>query len=146
MKNQSLFNRTIGILVKAYFDGTLLHGYCASCAVGNIVGANNGKTCDIIRPWVFSDGTFPLWERVFVTSFFRQKIYINKYEGDAKKEIDSTGYSLNELASIEFSFETASREGDWEFNGLMSVCDTLMQIHECSIEEIEDAKAQFVRV
>lgn len=37
MKNQQLFDKTVSVLVNAYFNGYLNPVDCAACAVGNLV-------------------------------------------------------------------------------------------------------------
>lgn len=151
MKNKELFDKTIGILVKAYFDNTLMHGTCYACAVGNLVCAGMGyKLGGMKQRGQWNGGhAGPYWNNVFVTnpSTMLQIFDIDANEGRAKRQIDSTGYSAKELASIEFAFETApfgNNESDYMFNGLMAVCDALMQIHEANETEIAEAKALFV--
>jgi len=135
MKNQELFDRTVGILVKAYFDNTLQHD-CRACAVGNLICSANS-----INP--LSDWDYR-WNEVFVTTVLSgQGIHMQCYNGEAKRQIDSTGYSVLELASIELAFETGDKRRTNMFNGLMSVVDCLMQIHEATTEEITQAKSLF---
>lgn len=141
MENKELYEKTVSILVKAYQNDTLVHGDCCACAVGNMVAYNCGF--EIRKPsdrspfvWKFGEnaGMFPSWKRVFVTidnSF--QNINPENYEFDAKVQIDSTGYSYENLAKIEHAFEMAPmglNDDCWMFNGLMAVIDVLDQIHK----------------
>lgn len=129
MKNQEQFNRTISTCVKAYQNDTLRHWNCAACAVGNLIAASIGSFT-------------PMWQYVFISGTFN----LNAYTGEAKRQIDSTGYTVQELAKIEHAFETASfgqSTEDWIFNGLMAVVDVLMEIHEASQEEVQEAKLLF---
>jgi hypothetical protein len=90
------------------------------------------------------------WKEVFVT--FRFQIAQIKrpwaYTGDAKEQIDATGYTWQELARIEYAFERApmshSRE-DHVFNGLMAVVDVLCQIHEMDETNKTAAKQLFAK-
>lgn len=130
MKNPALFNKTISILVKAYQNDTLEHGICSACAVGNLCNGSGA------------------WSHVFYTCTGGQIIKRGNYFGWIKETIDATGYTWQELAKIEYSFETAkkgSTHEEWNFNGLMAVCDALMKIHEATPEETESAKLQFVK-
>lgn len=137
MKNEQLYNKTVDILVQAYFNDTLKHGNCYACAVGNMVAANKSyKYYQGI--WVEA---FSWWDNVFSTDSDCgiQTIEINNYTGEAKEQIDSTGYSVRELAKIERSFETAPRgnsDDEWMFNGLMAVIDVLDKIHENTDAEL----------
>jgi hypothetical protein len=137
MKNEALYNKTVDILVKAYFNDTLVHGKCNMCAVGNLCGGEY------------------LWGRLFRTEHGVQyfgnamlEYYGIKYDSnkmiEGLRQIDNTGYSLLELAKIEFAFESASGEGDWSFNGLMAVIEVLDQIHENTDTQITtSAKERF---
>lgn len=150
------FHKTVDILVKAYLNGTLEHDNCYACAIGNMVAANMGlrfigdKT---IRRGIHWEG-FPnygslgpdkMWTNVCYTNdegeqFFRP----HKYKGIPKKQIDSTGYSIEEVAMIEHAFETATGK-DRMFAGLMAVVDVLAEIHGIDLTEKESAKALFVK-
>lgn len=137
MKNEQLYNKTVDILVQAYLNDTLQHGNCYACAVGNMVAANKSYTY-YEGMWV---DAFSWWNSVFSTDVYYgiQTIEINNYTGDAKEQIDSTGYSVRELAEIELSFETAPRgnsDDEWMFNGLMAVIGVLDKIHENTDTEL----------
>lgn len=136
MKNPELYNRTVDILVQAYFNDTLRHGNCSACAVGNIIKANGGFK-----------GFFSNWAEVFMTVEGQQGICPENYEGDAKSEIDSTGYAWQDLAKIEKSFESAKGIKDEKmFNGLMAVIEVLDQIHENTDQEVTKvSKQKFVK-
>lgn len=136
MKNKELFDKTISILVKAYFEGTLDHS-CRACAVGNMIcAANNISPKDF---WNYQ------WSNVFVTTEMSgQSIYLNQYVGEAKRQIDSTGYNVLDLAKIENAFENGDRYRDNMFSGLMSVVDCLMNIHSANETEIAEAKQLFL--
>lgn len=137
MINPELYQRTVDILVKAYFEDTLAHGSCTACAVGNIV--NYGKSKKTWR-----------WSEVFFTGFMEQNVCSSNYKGQAKIEIDSTGYKWKQLAKIEYAFETAPKgnsDDEWMFNGLMAVIDVLDEIHQNTDKEVtEVSKKKFEKV
>src|SRR6187549_2861579 len=104
------FNSTVDILVKAYLNGTLLHGNCAACAVGNIIAHNRGyEVCD----GYWKEGEFigqqPAWSAVFETWNNKTKFIPTAYHGRAQEDIESSGYSLGDLMKIEKAFETGER-------------------------------------
>ena len=154
------FENTVNILVKAYLDDTLVHSDCSACAVGNLVAAGKGYTYkreeyededgDILPGDLFwKEALLPKWRRVFMTQNCKHQ-YQNpqNYTGDAKDEIDATGYAWQELARIEYAFETAPKgkdDDEWMFNGLMSVVDTLADIHQIDLSVKESAKLLFVK-
>lgn len=145
MKTSDRFNKAISALVQAFFNETLAKGSCTACAVGSIIAANIGATiekksfqCDMsLRPWI----------EVFATNGETGHNEINEdaYVGRAKVLIDSTGYSWQELSSVENAFEVNTKISfsryrflnkeqimEDQYNGLMAVVDVL-----CNIEGIE---------
>lgn len=138
MIGQELYNRTVQILVDAYFKDELIHGKCHACAVGNIINNYKPFTKLEIHEVNGHGSNRAGWSKVFCTYNAHsmsqsQIIRMSEYNGKAKKQIDSTGYSVEELAKIEFWFETADKgetKEDYMFNGLMAVIDVLDEIHE----------------
>lgn len=156
------FNHTLSVLVKAYFDGTLEHCNCSACAVGNIVADAKrvkpvlSKNIPENGDFIFSDGTKPYWQNVFCTVAFTQKRWPFSYKDKAKEQIDSTGYTWEELARIEAAFERASDRFNMAqqtdeykdslmFKGLMNVVEVLAEIHNIDLQQKEEAKALFVK-
>lgn len=156
--NRPTFEQTIDILVQAYLKGTLMHGDCSACAVGNIVGSSlkckvEGDR-DNIKWMRNGEEIEPAWDRVFLTSDQVQDVWPYNYNGVSKIQIDETGYSLYELASIELAFESVDEQNDNEgyynsenhmYEGLMAVVDTLARIHNVDLSVKESAKAVFVK-
>ena len=147
MKNQEHFDRTVQILVGAYLNNTLMHRNCHACAVGNLIAANLGIPYSKDLKWI---GRQVAWKEVFVT--FRYQIAQLKrpwaYTGEAKVQIDSTGYTWQELAKMEYAFERApmghSRD-EHMFNGLMAVVEVLAQIHELEENVKTEVRQSFAR-
>ena len=169
MKTSERFDRAIAALVKGYMNGTLAKGNCSACAVGNIVAGAidctikksekpNG-TIDFDFVSIIGHVTGPFWQNVFVTSVrdgrlsrnVRQEINMLSYHGQSEIQIDATGYSVKELADIEWAFEKATkiyfndyhRKRDKrkidedQLKGLFAVVDVL-----CKIEGYDDVVAQ----
>jgi len=148
MKNEALYNKTVGILVDAYFNDTLQHGNCHACAVGNLVAANCGykfvPNRDEERNHVeriIWHNHIPEWpdvhsvflRRVYIPGTNSQRLRPELFKGRAKLQIESTGYTFLETAAIEKAFENVpflGNEEDYMFNGLMAVIDALDKIHE----------------
>lgn len=159
MYTKEQFHETVGILVKAYMDDTLEHASCCACAVGNIIAARNGYTFNERKRSM--DGALiwdglrrSSWQSCFITytGSGEQRQHFTRYFGSIKEEIDSSGYSLKDLAKIEFAFESAPAENIddgldpvWMFNGLMAVVDVLCEIHGMNEEDKKDSKALFVK-
>lgn len=145
MKNESLYNKTLSILIDSYFNHTLEHNNCFACAVGNIIASSCG--IKLTKPGMIWAKNVPHWDSVFMTGYGSQFMYPENYSGEAKRQIDSTGYTVQELAKIEFAFETAKKgknEEDWMFNGLMAVVEVLDDIHENNDMQVtETSKRKF---
>ena len=149
MKNQELFDRTVGILVKAYFNNTLERENCYACAVGNIVAENMGW--DIVKTprnhqyssclnHVIADMPYHKTLVICLSGLCFGDRELTQFQ---LEQLKSTGYSYHELSGIERAFENSSKEGDKVYNGLMSVVDYLMTIHKASKIEITQAKSLF---
>jgi len=153
MKNKELFEKTVNILVKAFQNDTLEYTECKACAVGNIVAANNNVNLyyDKENRCIVSDNeeyNTGIWFNPFKWGMCgRDNInYDLLKQKDIAQQIKSTGYSINEIADIELAFGIGcGHDGLNNFEGLMSVVDCLMDIHECSKSEAEKAKSLFVK-
>jgi hypothetical protein len=141
------FADTVAILVKAYLNNELKHGDCECCAVGNIVHAAGYKKYYHEKMQLDSCG---IWKNVFCTDDGVQqwRTYRDEYYFAGIQCIESTGYSTEELARVEYAFEKASdSESNDErmFNGLMAVVDVLAEIHGIDLKQAEEAKQLFVK-
>jgi hypothetical protein len=149
MVREALYHKTVGILVDAYFNDTLQHNNCHACAVGNIIAANNCigfKTETDNKIW---KGNSPTWHHVFMTDTGKQNKRPMLYKGEPKDQIDSSGYTWQELAQIEYAFETVSKGNsvdEYMFNGLMAVIEVLDKIHEnTDIQIQQESKKRFLK-
>lgn len=144
---KSKFHETVGILVKAYLNNDLQHSNCSACAVGNIIHHHYGNF-DSVSPWDGNDGMG--WPNVFCTvALNKQLVFPENCEGNAKEQIDATGYTWQELALVEKAFEHCyyargeSDDDETMFSGLMAVVDVLGKIHGIDLTEKEQAKLLF---
>lgn len=161
MKNKELYDKTVNILVDAYFNDTLEHGNCKACAVGNIVAANVGVK--LVRRGFFLSKVEPeSWEhnKISNTGICTQyamasgKLNILPQNHEtvfeiAKQQEVATGYTFKELGLIEEAFERVGGKSEDErmFNGLMAVIEVLDQIHENKDEQVtKSSKQKFVKV
>ena len=152
---KATFEHSIDVLVKAFMNNTLEHNNCCACAVGNLVADGIGikvvpfKGIVTKAKWESENDSVSIekgWPLVFMTDDKKQKKRSYNYKDLAKKQIDSTGYTWQDLAKIEFAFETADKgnsDDDWMFNGLMAVVDVLAEIHGIDLEKKEEAKSMF---
>lgn len=149
MSELDKFNETVSILVKAYFDGTLQHGDCHACAVGNIIAAKMGykvvhrNDCWMMKWIKEGDVVPPNWTTPV-------GMYRNKNVDIHTNQTLSTGYTLQQLERIEYAFEF---DVDWLvfsgknhlFQSLMSVVNVLADIHGVDLSVKEESKKLFVR-
>lgn len=155
MENSELYHRTVDILAKAYVDETLEHKNCFACAVGNLVAANCGWRMINQNGGIRWDSSslFSRWQDVFCTEDWGQYIHEKHYTGEAKAQIDSTGYHYLELAQIENVFETTfsiawdNNDPDPMYAALLAVIAVLDKIHKVTDQDItKRSKEKFVRI
>jgi hypothetical protein len=124
MKKKTLYNKTVGILVDAYFNDTLQHQICQACAVGNLVAYYTNQKQEgkfYCKDWSWSG----VVRNYFPAGSNEKTIEI------ANKQVAATGYTAIELLAIEKAFESSRLTyPDPMFNGLMAVIDVLDKIHE----------------
>ncbi len=138
MNREDLYRKTVDVLLDAYNDGELEHGNCCACAVGNIC-KESGELLDIDNSE---------WSMLFSTDDSGKQRFNTYMTSEGQTLILGTGYSVKELARIEFAFESSIfktpegylhwstvRRKQGQFIGLCAVLDVLKEIH--SIEEVE---------
>lgn len=147
------FNHTVNVLVQAFLSDTLEQCNCYACAVGNLVAAANGYKLvskeftygGLVKVRVAPEhmrGDFSAelrgghWYKIISIYHKSRNLEINR---SGQREIDSTGYSEEELTDIEQAFEQSSGE----FEGLMAVVDVLADIHGVDLTVREESKALF---
>ncbi len=159
MKNETLYNKTVDILVQAYLNDTLIHGNCFACAVGNMVASNMGFQFVVDNSTNHNPHRLGWGEGYFYSSNNIKPTWFDmcgpygglEYESPkALEQIKSTGYSFEELIRIERAFEVSDRgnsKDEYMFNGLMAVIEVLDQIHENTDTVItETTKRKFNKV
>lgn len=133
------FTNAVDKLVEAFFDGTLEAGDCSKCAVGNICDGNEA------------------WKSAFQTRHHGQTQYFKRnnwpnaqHQEWAQNAIESTGYSVEEMARVEKTFEKAGLDVKYDenansmedqYNRLMAVLDVLMDIE--GIDEAPEVRERF---
>ena len=132
MKNAELYNKTVGILVDAYMVGKLRYSDCSVCAVGNIVAGNMG--CEP------RGGITDKWGMAVIMG--TGKIDTRNITNEAIKQINITGYSVQEIVDIEMAFAKGTGLDPFRsidevnFDGLCAVIDCLDKIHENTDTEL----------
>jgi hypothetical protein len=148
MNRPEVYHKSVQILYDAYFNDTLEHGNCFACAVGNLVAGNLGL--------LFESGTSFLPGKIVWVGYRTPGVHpavsgwaevidgyglnLTKYKEEPKRQIDSTGYTPQELATIEYQFEFGERKTkDYMFDGLVNVLEVLKEIHEVTDEDLIQA-------
>lgn len=148
MNKPELYQKTVDILVQAYFNDTLMHVNCEACAVGNLVAANKGIELKRGNHGVRAVGRpYECNTEWFRAIGFGGFVYPERMQIPAvADQINATGYSLEEVGLIEAAFESAYRDNediDLEmFNGLMAVIEVLDQIHENTDQAVTTSSKQ----
>lgn len=149
MTQQEHFNRSVAVLVKAYFEGLLDATECSACACGNLVAAATGRDLKQVGNRIFqfeADGsqTYPRWQRAVWGDADGVEERL-----EAEAEIAVAGYGVQDFARIEGAFmSTATHKYSpqhGQFLGLMAVVDVLADIHEVDLATAEASKLLFVR-
>ena len=144
MKNQELFDRTIGILVKAYQNDTLFHGTGCACAIGNLIAHGMGYkfTGNIFEINSIDWDSDADYDWLTVHKFGKMLNYPTQA---GIKQLESTGYTIKQTCCIEDAFESVDKKDYDGYLGLISIVDALMEIHEATSEEANSAKQLFVK-
>lgn len=128
------FTDAVNSLVEAFFDGELQAKDCNACAVGNICGGSQWK-----------EAFCTLYDGHQARYFEHEDFPTNESEFEAQQMVESTGYSMREMARVEQTFESVSYD---KYNGiedqherLMAVLDVLMDIED--IDEGEPVRQRF---
>lgn len=148
MENKELFDKSFNVLLNAYKTDTLVYSTQCACAVGNLVAAANGYEIikDYSYRWKSSDGMIePAWGEcmdVFGMSSFNKE----KYKGQCKFEIESTGYTYEQIIKIENTFcdmlfANPSQSNELKiYSGLDAIVDYLLKIHYATDDEAKQIK------
>lgn len=160
MIREQTFNKSVDILVTAFFDGELLKGSCTKCAVGNLLGGaiewishfytqHSTKKQVFNRIPVITNGeSHTVHARELVIARPDLACQVRDMFEKADRLIEASDYSKEELMAIEHAFETAEEvDGvnsiDSQFNGLMAVMDVLFDIHQVDEGRQRQCRARF---
>jgi hypothetical protein len=154
MKNEKLYKETVDIILDAYNERKLEHGDPCACFIGNIVAKRYAVKPAI--PILRESGATP--EYSYSPDWYTASCFKYRYgtlanfmgvkldEEEGEKQIEATGYTLQEVAEMEKAFEDAEciEEGyvdDGEgknigqLEGMKAALKVLAKIHETMPEE-----------
>jgi hypothetical protein len=153
------FSHTLNVLVKAYLNDTLEHHDCRACAVTNIIGHDgwnrlfitlqspDGSTIEQFKAKKGS-ALMPGFIGARVVPINEVSFRVRTHMEEGMKAIEASGYTVDELAKIEYAFESCPKgnnEDEHMFNGLCAVVDVLADIHNIDLHQREESKALFVK-
>lgn len=164
MKNPEQFVKSVDTLVDAYEKGNLKHMSPCNCAVGNLIAYSQGtyrferKTGGDRSTWVYLLEAIRTRLLVNATKeeLARYQYFRKNIEGKSSvdmetcyRQIESTGYTANEIERIEAAFEKnqvrecgiaytsrGSSEYDDPLEGLLKAIEVLGNIHEIPEETL----------
>lgn len=154
---KATFENSVSVLVRAYLNDTLQGGNCYACAVGNLVADANGYkyvpcssalsdalALDVNHGrYESSNGDLDGGNWHSVISWKLNHMTIQE---KGNKEIESIGYTVEEVTRIEAAFEDTQVWVDETFNALLAVVDVLAEIHGVDLTAKENAIGQFQKV
>ncbi len=127
----------------AYSNGTLRHMDCTACAVGNLIRGNGYEfKGDLNVHWNEQEESCYDYNSSWLNHIMRERrgfadtTYVKPQSVEAAiEQIESTGYSIEELDKIEHAFEICkklphSSEKELQFLGLTAVLKVLEEIHQ----------------
>lgn len=137
------FEKAYNALVNAFFNGTLAKGTCTACAVGNIVADAQEGIIKLEEDGLYSCSTTNrFWSYLFMTGYDgTQSNNIDKLPSSSLELYRLTGYKAEELAKVEFAFETNTKIDydrycrydeqsilEDQYKGLCAVVDVLLEL------------------
>jgi hypothetical protein len=156
MKNKELYQKSVDILLDAYNKKELQHGNPCGCAVGNLVKSNCDNLVKDTNPGTEHFPFKPDWWFAAAQSFKEEKErgrWTNNDsdydEDEAYRQIESTGYTIEEIYQIEKAFEDAVEEEDGfdeessivgisQIHGLRAALNKLAEIHEMKDDSVKE--------
>ena len=151
--------KAIDIFLDSLNDGTLIAGNCAACAVGNLVAANCGvklyltidscgdKTVkpeydSAFLPEIGRPAALRSWVDLFCTGSHQVRSNIKGFTPGFQEEmlaiVNRTGFTIDELAEIEYTFETVARH-----QGVIDALEAVVQVMLNFDDNVEDVKEVF---
>ena len=158
--------RAIDVFLDAINKGTLAKGSCSACAVGNLVAHGMGMEIHPIHLLCVDEKGCNIsnthWALLFLTAGKQQTILRHHAkELDVMKNIEATEFSWEELAKIEFAFETSTQinVGDYknhtkeeiradQIRGLEAVVEVMLEMDEqqADVKEVFTHKAELIPI
>jgi hypothetical protein len=153
--------KAIDIFLDSLNSNTLIGGSCTTCAVGNLVAAACGIKLYKEYGYVTADNSefmtpygpvnFTAWNHLFFTGKFGQtRNHLSSYSLEHQLQmqalVDTTGFTIDELAEIEYTFETVARH-QGVIHALEAVVKVMMKFDEVDssvIKEVFTDKAEAI--
>lgn len=130
MNRPEIYQKSVDTLLDAYNNRELMYGVCHACAIGNLLG-NQGDWATIIG--FQGTPTTRVGPEIISKAYPQYKRHVGR------KLIEESGYTLEELISIEQAFENQNTDYPTkimrnspsnQLKGLAAVLDVLREIHD----------------
>ena len=114
----------INVLLNAIDNNTLAKGSSTACAVGNLIANSMGAKITIDDKFnIQCNENVSFWSDLFLTAGNVQTKYykhhphlLENLSPNQKKSIENTGFSIDEIAKIEYTFEKNTQIGHSIYN------------------------------
>lgn len=154
--------KAIDIFLDSLNSNTLQHGTCTACAVGNLVAAGCGVQLFNRSDFIIADndvfitpyGSIDItdWANLFITSDngVQEKRELSRFTPSDQKRlqalIDTTGFTIDELAEIEYTFETVARHTGVIFalEAVVKVMMSFDEVDQSTVKEVFTNKAEAI--
>lgn len=153
--------KAIDIFLDSLNSNTLVNGTCAACAVGNLIAAGCGIKLSRKYNFVIADNeyfltphgaiSFTAWNNLFITG---EKGQVRNHLSDYSLEnqlqmqalIDTTGFTIDELAEIEYTFETVARHKGviLALEAVVKVMMSFDEVDQSTVKEVFTNKAEAI--
>ena len=158
------FENSVNVLVKAYLNDTLRRGRCSACAVGNLLDGNQSWAHIFVTQNPESKQLRALEGTMLAGAFTLRHVSLLDCGPEDRilyrkglEAIERSGYTIDELARVEYAFESAHKNvspygdesmsrDDGMFNGLLAVVDVLAEIHGVDLTTKQAAVGQFEEI
>lgn len=150
MNRPELFKKTYDIMLAKWQEDVIEPRSACGCWIGSLIAGNAEQIPENERPEALRlkrEGILvnAEWSRLFSTSYSRFTMEAYQYRSfdkaeryhDAKIQVDITGYTMEELANMEYAFESMFSQSEDINESIMSALDSLLKIHDVDDDEAE---------
>jgi len=137
------FEHSVDVLIKAYFNDTLIHTHNYCCAVGNIIADACNYTYKIEQKVHYPlESIHVSWQEAASDwmSWWPKELIVKTCS-----QQEATGYSAKELSLIEIAFEDRGNPSKDLIRSLGRVIDVLAKIHNIDLSIVDSTKEKYLK-